>query len=299
MRLLIIGPRVVDIWKARNFSGVWAYYLAREFEKHEIELRYDAQLKLRDLPIDHVVQHYRDIDLAGVDHVLALGIGYLDRIPAECIRDLKKRCAGLVAQTHDRASIYSEVDITFGIRNEPEATDYQCIGWAADQELCKPRQSGPCQILIDHPDYGSRDTDQTAKITASALKFANGRNVTVRRIGDGGIRDCGRTVPTYTRGHRPYVEMCAEYGRANIFMVTHPESVGLTALECAMAGALVVSPTSFIAPELLSTIRHIAYDGAPPWPTIMRELDIKASRDMAVKNRWSDVADKMLMRLPC
>jgi hypothetical protein len=303
MRLLIVGPRIDDIKDVRNFSGVWAYYLAREFAKRGVALRYSPQLK--NTPAAEIVRHYDALDLSGVDHVLALGVGYFDRIPQECIASLKQRCAGLITQTHDRPSANRSVDLTFGIRQpRKNAGRYQWIGWAADPDLCRPRQiASRCQILIDHPDYGDRITDRTPSVTKSVLEFSTaypGKNIVVRRIADHGVVDCLDTnVPTYTRAHQPYAAMCAEYGRADIFMVTHPESVGLTALECAMAGALIVAPVSFIATDLLSTIRHVSYVRDVPWAKVTRDLNVSSSRARAMGNTWEAVADRILKRLPC
>ncbi len=297
MNLLLIGPCVDNVSDVRNFSGAWAYYLARELRARGVGLRYDPQTARTD-----IVEHYRALDLTGIDHVLALGLAYLDRLPKECVDGLKARCRGMVAQMHDRPSKESVADLTFGIRSAPKAECYHCIGWAADPELCQPGQSHDrLTILIDHPDYVRRGTDRTLEITRSALDFAKGRAagkpVVIRSIRDGGVDDSKRKVARYHRGHIPYVEMCREYSRADIFMVTHPESVGLTTLECAMAGALVVTPKTFIADEFLATIRHVSYEGKIPWGKVMAELNIEQSRQIAMANSWSRVADRIMERL--
>lgn len=297
MKLLLIGPKVDSLDQIVNFSGVWAYHLAREFRRAGVDLIFEPQ----DLRPD-IVDRYDRIDLRGVDHVLSLGLAWFDRIPADCAASLRSRIRGLVTQIHDRPSRKDIADLTFGIRNRPTAERYHCIGWAADPEILWPAQvPGECRILIDHPDYGARKTDRTKEIVQDALVFAQLRRtppkIVVRQIRDGGFVDCTGRVPPYSREHVPYPEACAEYARCDIFMVTHPESVGLTALECATAGALVVTPKDFIGADLLKTIRHVSYTGHIPWPSIMRSLDAEKSREIASANNWRTVAGKILAHL--
>lgn len=298
MKLLLVGTRVDRVERVVNFSGVWSHYLEQEFRKRGIGLRYEPQLKRPD-----IVQHYRAIDLADINHVLALGLAYFDRVQKECVDSLKARCRGLVTQIHDRQSLKAVVDLTFGIRAHEKAARYHCIGWAADSDLCRPCQSPDhLQILVDHPDYGARKTDRSLEMMRSALAFAKsasgGKPVVIRAIRDNGVADCVRAeLWQYHRKHIPYLEMCREYSRSDIFLVTHPESIGLSALECAMAGALVVTPKSFIADDLLSTIRHVSYDGAIPWDKVMAALNIDESRKVAMANSWGRVADRILERL--
>lgn len=298
MRLLIVGPRIDEIKRIRNFSGVWAHYLQREFAKRGIECRYEKQAQS-----PNPAWHYRDMDVSNIDHVLALGLAYLDRLPAECVTSLKRRVLGMVTQTHDRPSPKSAADMTFGIRTA-KADRYCGIGWASDPELCSPRQTpGRYQILIDHPDYARHKTDRTAEIIRSALAFAKsgqaGRPVDVFCLGDDGAYSCRSTNPVpYVRANRiPYATMCAAYSRADVFMVTHPESVGLASLECATAGALIVAPKTFIADELLATIRHVSYEGSIPWGKVLAALDIQESRRVAMLNDWGAVTDKIMRHL--
>lgn len=301
MRLLILGPNITDVSATRNFTGVWSHFLSKEFRSAGVELIFDQQIRGK-FTAAELVRHYAMLDLSAVDHVLAFGLGYLDRLPEECIADLKRRCRGLVAQTHDRPNKGSQASLTFGIRRAPPDTPhYVQIGWAADPDLCRPRQSKDRRvILIDHPDYGldRRNTDRTTSITAQALIFANHhREFIVRRIADNGVQPAAYGTPSYKREHVPYTVMCEEYGKADVFMVTHPESVGLTALECAMAGALVVSPKGYIGADLISTIRHISFERDVPWTTVMRDIDAGASRSAAMANSWSLVASKILTGL--
>jgi hypothetical protein len=102
-------------------------------------------------------------------------------------------------------------------------------------------------------------------------------------------------IPVYSRRHIPYTEMCEEYCKAHLFLVTHEESVGLSALEAALAGALVVAPTGYMNKDVLATVRSVEYLNKIPWKFVLKEINPKASHAKALTNSWSLVAEKMMV----
>ena len=87
-----------------------------------------------------------------------------------------------------------------------------------------------------------------------------------------------------------YPDACKEYGKADIFIVTHSESMGLSVLESALSGALVITPKGYIKKELISPLHHIEVNGKIPWSTVLSELNVKKSVNMAKKYSWRNVA---------
>jgi hypothetical protein len=310
MRLLLIAPRIESRSQVKNFSGVWAWYLPRELERRGVKVSFDAPLHDLGMTRRQMIEHYEQLDLSGVDHILALGTRYFDRVPKACGRVLMERCSGVVAQVHDNDRD-SPCHATFTLRSggskrRPSGKSFY-VGWAADQELLIPRQAkGELRILVDHPDYGVGRVDRTADMVSQCARFAGSRawasrysSVRLRRLVDGGVEDFGRgdATETYMREAAPFEEICLEYGATRVFVVTHPESVGLSVLETAMCGALTVAPEGFIQPDRLDLVRHVEFSDRVPWEEVLDNINVKLSRQMAIVNTWGRVAARVLIGL--
>jgi len=305
MKLLVIGPKITDLSQVSNFSGVWSYYLRRELLREGVELAFMDRP-----PHGMETAAFEALDRGVADHVLALGSRYLSRIGSLACAKLDSRVNGLVTQINDGALMAEDfIDCTFTVRDDrarsigfdDRVNHY--VGWAADPRLLKPaHEPGELRILIDHPYYGRSSRDLTETLTRDVLTTDFGKgwgNVRVRRIQDNGFADVDAPeAPPFTRQHVPYAEACAEYAKTHIFIVTHPESVGLTALECAMAGALVVSPAGYIPADRLMTIRHVEIPawGPIPWTRVLASVQPGASRSIAMVQDWASVAGRMLAR---
>lgn len=308
MKLLLIAPRIDRLEQVKNFSGVWSWFLPRELERRGVQVQFDEPLHDSGLSRKDMVRHYEELDLTGVDHILALGTRYFDRVPPACGNVLMQRCAGVVAQVHDNDRD-SACDVTFTLRSggskrQPSGRSYH-VGWAADPELLRPAQvPGELCLLVDHPDYGVDREDRTVSVVEQCIKFAESGawrkrfdTIRLRRLVDGGVEsfNSGSATGKYGREGAPFAEMCAEYGTAHVFLVTHPESVGLTVLETAMCGALAVVPGTYIQPDRLELVRHVQYEQDIPWLEVLRQIDVRASRQMAREHTWGRVAARVLL----
>lgn len=306
MNILLIAPKIARRGAVCNFSGVWSWYLSQELMRRGISLRFDAPLHGSKLHPDEVIAHYEDIDLYGVDHIIALGTRYFELVPRQCGQILMQRCKGAVTQVHDAGRVDATCDCTFTLRSDRNNERNHYVGWAADHEAIQPRQiKGELRILVDHPDYGTVRPDLSQQIADECAAFAKSgawknrySSIRLRRLVDGAIEDFdGGDVKPYRRKPVSFDDVCAEYSKTSVFFVTHPESVGLTVLETAMAGALPVIPSGFVRPDRLETVRHLEYAGSIPWSDVLDQIDIKASRKMAIENTWAKVAARMLVYL--
>jgi hypothetical protein len=296
VRLLLIAPEVPGRESIRNYSGMWAYYLVREFEAAGVDLIFD--------PPQHrgadAVEHYARLQVEA-DHVLALGTRYFEKVPRECIGVLRRKVAGAVTQLHDGESL-AWVDCTFTVKKEGRGRKHCHVGWAADPALFVPRQrSDELGILVDHPDYVPDRGDRTAELLADVKAFLAGgmwrahfKSICALRIADGGTVGATEPLEPYGRKTMPVERMAAAYGRAHLFLVTHPESVGLAVLEASMAGALPLVPRGFVDGGLLGTVRRLSFDGAVPWREALRMIDPADSREIAEGNTWKGIAEKMI-----
>jgi hypothetical protein len=315
MKLLVVGPDLKDFRKVKNFTGVQAFYLARELRKRGVELCFvDGKAK-------EPLKYLAEIDGQGCDHVLALGLRWFTHQPVGCAALLQMKVKGAVTQLHDglvHQYLYEHmhgVDCTFTFRDDSTrtrewerfATKYHYIGWAADPELLYPEQKpDKLRILIDHPYYKNGTPDITQGVTADVIMFArshmwaefNFEGIRVRRLVNGGAEDVDLndgTTRQFDRQHVPFADIVSEYRKAHIYCVTHKESVGLTCLELAYCGAMVVASHGLIYQDRLDTIRHVTYEGVrAPWSQVLAAINIKASAEVAREQTWDKVADRML-----
>jgi hypothetical protein len=311
---MVVGPDIRDLHKVKNFTGVQAYYLARELRKRGVDLHFIQNKNPTPL------EYFREVDGAGCDHVLALGLRYFTHQPLGCALALAKKVPGKVTQLHDGLvheylMPYMEgVDCTFCFRDDSERTrDYQryeatnhYIGWAADPDLLYPQQDNKVlRILIDHPYYKSGTPDITAEVTQDVMRFAHSglwrdrfEQIKVRRLINGGaetvtLENC--KTEQFDRKHVPFAEIAQEYRKAHVYMVTHKESVGLTCLELGYCGALTVASKGLIYQDRLDTVRHVQYEGMhAPWSEVLAAINVPKAVLQARKQTWGEVADRML-----
>ena len=314
MKLLVVGPDIQDLNKVKNFTGVQAYYLARELRKRGVKLHF-IEAKHAD-----PLRYFADVDGAGCDHVLALGLRWFTHQPVGCAPILASKVPGAVTQIHDglvHEYLWAHmvgVNCTFTFRDdsgrtkdwERYANNNHYIGWAADPDLLYPEQDpNELRVLIDHCYYKSGQPDYTEALTKQAVMFKSTgawkkhwRSMRVRRLINGGAEDVyanDAMLKTFDRKHVPFPEIAREYRKTHVFVCTHKESVGLTCLEAAYCGAIVAVPNGFLYDDRLATVRHIKFDGDQiPWPEVLDAIDIKLSAEVARAQSWERVVDRML-----
>jgi len=300
----MIADEIRNLDRVRCYTDAWAFFLAREFERRGVELRFDP---LRENGGAAAVDHYRRLDVSDIDHVLALGLRYWSKLPPLAAGFLMGRIPGAVTQYAERPVDGHPCDATF-VTHSPQSddsVDNVYVGWAADSSLFVPDQSHHAlSLLVDHPNYGTDPQDRTLATLRECwamikvgVPLGGFRRVVVRRLVDGGaieVDPATAHVEPFNRQHVSIGEIAGEYGRAHVFFVTHRESTGLVVLEAAMSGALVVAPEGYIASDRLRTVRAIEYRERIPWRRVVDEIDVPASRSRALPNDWAAVADRML-----
>jgi hypothetical protein len=261
MKLLVVGPDITDIRRVKNFTGQWAFYLARELRSRNVALHFI------DSKHPDPLHYFEQVSWQHCDHALALGLRWFTHAPVGCAAILKSKIKGAVTQLHDGliheylADRMVGVDCTFMFRDDAVRTrdwdryarSNHYIGWAADQNYLYPEQNeDELRILVDHPYYKDGQPDITEAVTADATMFAHSglwrdrfRTARVRRLINGGAEDVKLgdvMLRQFDRKHVPFVDIASAYRRTHVYMATHKESVDLTALETACCGAFVTAP---------------------------------------------------------
>ena len=175
------------------------------------------------------------------------------------------------------------------------------LRWMCDHNICYPDQNqNEINILIDH-DWVclTPGVDRTDELTKHVCSFATtntevDKPITIKRLyHKGGI--CMTINPSEPLPSAPpycvrtdYEKLCDKYRKTDIFVVTHPESIGMTVIDAAMCGALILAPKGYIKPQYLNTVYHMEFSRVSDidWVRVIDKVDHKKSRDMALKNSW-------------
>lgn len=167
------------------------------------------------------------------------------------------------------------------------------VFWGADTDLLKPLKSNTkINILVDHQYYGKPTSslflkDRTVELINSLKEYQKiNPNVVVKHIGNGIIHDVTNDykIDNFKQSTcMDFREIYKYYNEAHIYVVTHPEALGVTTIECGCAGAMVVQPSGFIKNEIIGNLYH--YDimdlEAIDWDEIIKKIDIEKSISMA------------------
>ena len=321
MKILILYPGKMPASPSQIecFSDVWVYYLTNEIKRH---VAADSLLVPGRLNEQELLKWFEDLNVDGYDAIIALGLRDFSTVPREIGETLLKKLnrQGLLCQIHDGSRLNNDpVDVTFTLKDDSnrypfgsDANRYvrhrshnEYIGWAADPNINVPAQDPEnLHILVDHTNYGPNPVDHTEKILKDIKDFIDSgawrsqwKSVTVRRFDSGGAVDVDfnniHDIKKYDRRAIPFTEICKEHGRAHIFCVTHPESVGLVVLETSMAGALSVVPTGFVPQDRLDTVRAVEYRESIPWAEVLEKIDPTESRRVAIENSWASVCKRI------
>lgn len=272
---------------------------------------------------DQLKKVFSTIDVNGYDAILTLGLRFYSKISRDTTALLRDRFSGLFCQIHDGTRLdYDPVDITFTFKNDDARMKQNAgwynrhllhneyMGWATDPDINQPQQNPhDLRILVDHTNYGDNDVDKTVEILQQIKLFVDSDlwkkqfdSVSVRRFDSGRVVDVdfqNLEIQRYDRTPIPFTEITKEHCAAHIFCVTHPESVGLVVLETAMAGALTVVPKGFIPKDRLKTVRYVEWDWKINWRQVLSKLDIERSRQVAMNNTWSAMANRIVSALAC
>lgn len=283
MRIAIVlsaWRKAMSLAHAAGIRQVRAFYLAREF---------------RALGIEVVLRAVQQDDLEA-DHCLCLSRNVLQSQAA--MGRLRKSISGKIGSICDTWKQRSLEDITFYCLLDEEASvPPPCIycGVAADGRVFQPWQSaGAIRVLLDHPHYGQPVMDDSQQI----LESLRGIDADVFRFGRSSVEWIKPGEPSDTSQYAAAVlhrDVAAAHNLAHVFVTTHPESLGLSVIEAAMAGDLIVTRRGHLKPAVLEGLRCYVWDRQIDWEEGRRQVDPGASRRAAEQHdRWPAMAEIMV-----
>lgn len=312
---------------AKSTCDVYASNLFREFTARGHEVVFASSLAARPKECSEEetakrIARYEKMEFPEADHAICLlQNGWRSREPIFFER-ARAATKGLVCAICDHDNVIDgPQDILFTARRPVNPGRGRYVGWAADMSMFAPEKDPDwLTIFIDHKYHLLPKHDHTEALLKSATSYAarlakEGRRVGnpprrvqvvffspdgLERIEPSEIRDVDLGTDRRTFYRRvPGPELASWTRKADIFVVTHGESMGLPVLENAMAGALVVSREGFVKPELLRPLAHHEYQRveAIDWDALVERLDPAKFRRRASHFTWAEVAQRMLETL--
>lgn len=298
MKILLIVPDVTAKHVLQTYVGNMSYNLVKYCE--DTNLNYDTDFTVMSA-IKNKVQDYTSIidslDVGKYEAVIVTGLCTLDKfLPASFSQYMKKSMKenALLCQVSDYPFSSSRADITFSTKDTKGMRGTHYIGWGADEKYYTSNQGGTeiIKVLVDHTHYVAGHYDNTGTILDMLRKVPD---VEVKRIGNQGtVLGIDDPITLYDRSGLPnqvYRDLLSE---SHVFFPTHAESVGLSVLEAAMSGCLVVSQDGMIFPDRLNTVKHLTYKSLIDFNLIRSNIDPVASRAKAMDNTWKHVFDRMM-----
>ena len=300
----------LSLYDIDSTATLYSYFLRKEFDKLGVET-----IPCRDGGFD--VNNYKNFKIPDCDHILSVEQrGWYNRqkyvnFPLEDL--VRKHIKGKICTICDHNILVGYEDLLFYATpmkpHQESKPKTVLVGWAASPEVCFPEKDPDIlRILIDHSYYGNPekpgvpDRDISDSIIRSCLNFSkkSEKKVILRRFISNGvetIKDESFKKDIYNRSGIPYPEACEEYRKADIFIVTHPESLGISVIESAMSGALIIVPFKYIKIFLTEDLLVYTFDpgqGEIDWDVVISMLNIEEAREKALKHSWNHVASMML-----
>lgn len=300
----------VDDLSMNDITGTGAlynYFLRKEFQKMGIETDFcDAG------PGASPDARFNSIVVPRGDHILSVaqrGFNVRCRPTNSLLSNVRKAIKGKITSICDHATVNPIEDIIFHALPYPEKlTKNIFVSVPISHEMLLPEKDpSMLRILIDHGYYGKvmASTDFSEKISRECLDFQKNytkKPVLIRRFsGPTGCEtvteencNCG---PYVRNTSMPYPKACEEYRKCDIFIVTHPESLGLSVFESAASGAYIICPSGHIKSNVLNQVRCTTYKDTVPFEDAIRHIDIQKSMDRLKNYTWKNLANKIVKGL--
>ncbi len=285
LKVVLAFPNVRQQDILQTYTGNMAKNIYETFISHfndSLDVFLDKEL-FRCIDTNSPISDKKIKELSEYDAILVAGLKTLDRSDKNIsfISEVKKLAPNIIiAQLGDSILEQSNADITFGTLgklSKRNARKNAVVKWAANKHAFtvtkKPKET--LNIFIDHTMYVKTlwHTDRTVDILQQIKDLDYTRygysGINVFRIGNGElITDINAPVEMHDRNGLDNIEYRKMLSVSDIFFVTHPESVGLSALEAGMSGCTVISPEGYIKKELIKTINHNEFKDDIDWDNV-------------------------------
>lgn len=295
----------LNVSDINSYGCVYAYFLQKYLCKFKnVEVIFLCSTKIDTNNKDNLINYIPECD-----HCICFHFGLFKNIDYyNTIRTIVKDKITIIGDNNKTINIGHEDAIFYSVSVIDKPLDKAIyVGWAADSTHCYiDKDDSEINILIDHSAYIKESIDFSKLIISDICKFCKKykKNIKVRRFISDGVETLDINNPwfeLYNRKGLSFDNACKEYNKAHIFIVTHYESLGLSVIEAAMSGALILVPDikngagSCIHPNLLESLHHITFDPfiPIPWSKVINNINPTLSRKKALNFTYEKVADRI------
>lgn len=281
MHIGIWGSRngLVDpIDSISNTADLRSWFISRYLSQagHEISYyKFGWKPPVLDRQVDHLVC---TINNGGITRLF-------EREKIDLCKGLRRLVRGYFVEMSDHSKPNSISDLFCTMMPEKPSPKVRYIGWAADDTILEPEKPKTLTIFVDHSLYVDTAPDFTKTVIEGIRRyFASTRdNLEIIQLRNDGLIKVDPSKPfipeIYDRKQQiPYPDVCQAYNKSHIFVVTHAESLGLSVIESAMAGAHILSYPRAIKQPLIEPLSHSFYNTQDP-------ESVKEAIDKFIKSR--------------
>jgi len=164
---------------------------------------------------------------------------------------------------------------------------YVCVGWGVDPTYSYPEQKEKAAFLDSRVLHKqSMKTVEKVYQTYDSVLPKLDMKIYI-------------PVPVYNKDPRlPYPDYQAILRKCHYFLCTQFGEGGITRLEAAACGALLVVPAKFYQKKTMRLFNHVVwYTEEDLVKALDEEVDIEANRARALEHRWKDVVKRIIGHL--
>ena len=280
-----------------TFNMSVAFFLSKALRKKGVKCNIVHDRKvLTASKADHTIA------ISGISMLMLRGTGKGGKEYSEAVKKKCRSYRGAVEKlTSGKIAVYLDADYSGWAEYfdhiftvvKPRANahkKYVYAGWGADPEYCYPQQSGPTRpraVFLDSLMYGYYDG-----------KFNKIYDIYKKTLPTSGLK-VYNPIPKYRGSKRlKWTEMQKIFRKCHFYCLTQPGEGGLTRIEAATCGALLVVPRAFSKLRSVSSLEHRVWDTKADLVRILRtKTNPKTIRRKALAHSWDKTASRILKAL--
>jgi len=270
----------------RVFNHTVAWFLRKALEKKGIEVRF---VKEHDLLVNSPPNADHTLVISAIGMHYWAGTHRFVRGKTPTVRSkIRKATKGKVAVyiDADYGTWINQFDYLFSVI-QPRSGNPKCVyaGWGADPEYCYPEQEERAVFLDTFNLKKPRGRKSIYEIYEEVLPTLK---IKVYRPKPFYHKDKRLNWPNFQKIMR----------KCHYYCCTQLGDSGLTRIEAATCGALLVVPNLLYKPRTMASLEHRRWTTKQGLIKILKtETDPEAIREKALKHSWDKVATRILNRL--
>jgi len=291
----VVKPDINHIFR---FNAVVAWNLSKAFKKqgYETNFVYADGKSWRRLQIPPKADH--TISISSASMLLLRGTHWRGQHYPENIKEATKKYRQKIeSSTNGKITVYLDADysgwadyfdhIFTVVKPMPKSPKkYVYAGWGADPEYFYPEQKEKA-VYLDTLDYGGVYKGKYDKIYDTYRKVLSESKI---KLYD--------PLPKYGGIRLPWSEIQKIMRKCHYYCCTALGESGLTRIEAATCGALLVIPRSFYKPRTMASLAHKIWNTKADLVKILKtKTNPKAIRKKALTHSWNKTASRILKTL--